>query len=51
MISQKLSEAAMVRRWSAYIHPRLVWSQVWVLAAVVVGRSGAQVRRASSGRN
>ena len=28
VISQQLSGAAMVRRWSAYIHPRLVWSQV-----------------------
>ena len=29
VLSQQLSGAAMVRRWSAYIHPRLVWGQVW----------------------
>jgi len=28
VLSQQLSGAAMVRRLSAYIHPRLVWSQV-----------------------
>jgi len=28
VLSQQLSGAAMVRRWSAYIHLRLVWSQV-----------------------
>jgi len=28
VLSQLLSGAAMVWRWSAYIHPRLVWGQV-----------------------
>ena len=28
VFSHQLSGAAMVRRWSAYIHPRLVWGQV-----------------------
>ena len=28
VLSQQLSGAAMVRRWTAYIHPRLVWGQV-----------------------
>ena len=45
MLSQQLSGAAMVRRWSAYIHPQLRGDKCAVLVAVIVGRSGAQVRR------
>jgi len=37
------------RRWLAYIHPRLVWGQL--CGSCSRGRSGAQVRRESSGRN
>jgi len=33
----------MVRRWSAYIHPRLVWGQVCGSCTHHLGRSGAQV--------
>jgi len=48
VLSQQLSGAAMVRRWPAYIHPRLVGVKCAVLVAVMIamgGHSGAQVRR------
>jgi len=49
--SQPLSGAAVVLRWSTYIHPRLVQSQVCGSCSLnVVGRSGAQVRRESAGK-
>jgi len=48
VVSQQLSGAAMIW-WSAYIHRRHE-VKCAVLVAVVVGRSGAQVRLESSGR-
>jgi len=35
----------MVRRWSAYIHPRLVWGQVCGSGAVLVAVIGWEVWR------
>jgi len=61
VLSQQLSGATVVLRWSAYIHPRLVWSQVcgsckmidgWssrVVSGSSIGRSGSAVSRWMAG--